>query len=243
MKHAAIVLFAATVCSLVPVRPAEAQAGFIRWLERLSGPGPFVGGGVEVYALCYGVRKDQPVDPDASGDRAASWFFDANCGRAARDRRRVTIGAQWARLAGNNTLQYDASVPAALTDRVSATLFLATADVGVVRPLDVGASAGFIRFAGAPPGAFTRPAIEPLRLTWKPLAMRPVGRGPNGTIPADAAAALYRREWLQIRLVVTLLPGGFDAEDFGAIPGTFHSGTEVQSNVYVIVNLANLLGW
>jgi hypothetical protein len=42
---------------------------------------------------------------------------------------------------------------------------------------------------------------------------------------------------------VTVLPGGFDAEDFGAIAGSYKSGTEVQTNLYLMVNAASLLGW
>jgi hypothetical protein len=239
MKKVVLVAFAALICGVLPARPADAQTGFIRWLERLSGPGPFVGGGLEINALCYGVQKDRAIDPDASSDRAAAWFWDANCGRAARDRRRITVGASWARMVGDNTLQYDAAVPPDLTRRVTASMFLANADVGVVRSIDVGAAVGFTQFSGAPPGSFTRPTIEPLRVTWKPLAMKPM---PLQTGAADARAA-YRREWLQIRLAVTVLPGGFDAEDFGAIPGSYKSGTEVQTNLYVMVNVANLLGW
>jgi hypothetical protein len=54
---------------------------------------------------------------------------------------------------------------------------------------------------------------------------------------------LYKREAFQLRLVMTVIPDGFDAEDFGALPGTYKSGTEVQANVYFILNVANLVGW
>lgn len=239
------VLFLALVVlglALIPARPASAQAGFIRWLEKLSGPGPFVGAGIEIYGLCYGAEKALATDPDPverADNTGARWFFDPNCGRAARDQRRLTIGVQLSRLVGDNGLQYDESVPAKLHDTVGASIFMGTADLGVHRSLDVGSALGFVHFTGAPPGGFSRVMIEPIRVTWKPLAMKPV---PANASAAEARAA-YRREWLQIRVVMTVLPGGFDAEDFGAIPGSYKSGTEVQGNLYVMANVANLLGW
>lgn len=237
MKRLILIALAAFALSLASARPASAQAGFIRWLEKLSGPGPFVGGGLELYGLCYGGEKASVLDADASATGKSKWFWDSNCGRAARDRQRLTVGVQLSKMLGDNGLQYDESVPADRHDTVGASLFLGTADLGVTRALDIGAAVGFIHFTGAPPGAFTRPAIEPLRVTWKPLAMKPLAAG------ADSARQQYRREWLQLRIVIDVLPGGFDAEDFGAIPGTFKTGTEVQGNLYVIVNVANLLGW
>lgn len=226
---------------LLPARPASAQAGFVRWLEKLSGPGPFVGAGIEIYGLCYGAEKALATDPETveRSSATARWFFDPNCGRAARDQRRLTVGVQLSRLVGDNGLQYDDSVPVKLHDTVGASIFMGTADVGVHRSLDVGSALGFVHFTGAPPGAFSRLMIEPIRVTWKPLAMKPV---PANASAAEARAA-YRREWLQIRVVMTVLPGGFDAEDFGAIPGSYKSGTEVQGNLYVMANVANLLGW
>ena len=243
MKRLAVVAFAVLGLVFVPARSANAQAGFVRWLEKLSGPGPFVGPGIEIYGLCYGGIKALPTDPDASerteGKAPRSWFFDPNCGRAARDQGRLTIGVQLSKLFGDNGLQYDESVPARLHDTVGASIFMGTADLGVHRSLDVGSALGFVHFTGAPPGGFSRVMLEPIRVTWKPLAMKPV---PVNASAAEARAA-YRREWLQIRVVMTVLPGGFDAEDFGAIPGSYKSGTEVQGNLYVMANIANLLGW
>lgn len=243
MKRLVLIALATLALGLVPARPAAAQAGFVRWLEKLSGPGPFVGAGLEIYGLCYGVEKALPTDPEVTERAAAAagpqWFFDPNCGRAARDQRRLTVGVQLSKLVGDNGLQYDDSVPAKLHDTVGASIFMGTADLGVHRSLDVGAALGFVHFTGAPPGGFSRVMLEPIRVTWKPLAMKPVS--PNAS--AAEARAAYRREWLQIRVVMTVLPGGFDAEDFGAIPGSYKSGTEVQGNLYVMANIANLLGW
>jgi hypothetical protein len=235
MKKAVIVGLLALACGLVPA-PASAQAGFIRWLEKLSGPGPFVGGGLEIYGLCYGAEKASISAPEPPGTEPRRWFFDVNCARAARDRQRLTIGVQFAKMVGNNNLQYDESVPENFRDTVGATAFLGSADLTVARPLDLGVGLGFLHFTGTAPGSFTRVAIEPIRVTWKPLAMRP-------SASEDGLRGLYRREWLQLRLVMTVIPGGFDAEDFGAIPGSYRSGTEIQANMYVIVNAANLLGW
>ena len=236
MKKAVLIGLLALACGLVPAKPADAQAGFIRWLEKLSGPGPFVGAGLEIYGLCYGVEKPSAIAQDNSGEQPRTFFWDVNCGKAARDRQRLTVGVQFSKMWGDNNLQYDeAAVPANLRDTVGATVFLGSADLGVTRALDIGAGVGFIHFTGTPPGSFTRPMLEPLRVTWKPLASRPTA--------GASSEQLYKREWLQLRLVMTVIPKGFDAEDFGAIPGSYKSGTEVQANMYIIVNTANLLGW
>jgi len=238
MKKAVLIGLLALACGLIPAPPAEAQAGFIRWLEKLSGPGPFYGGGFELYGFCYGKKKDDSIAPDFTGDALSAskpqWFFDVNCGKANRTSKRLTVGVQFSKLWGDNNLQYDASVPEEQRDTVAATIFLGSADFGVDRALDVGAGLGFIHFTNTPPGGFSRVLVEPLRVTWKPLTMRRA---------TASAADLYQREWLQFRLVMTVLPGGFDAEDFGAIPGSYSSGTEVQANLYIIVNVTNLLKW
>jgi hypothetical protein len=228
--HSVVVVLAV----LVIPRAAAAQTGFVRWLERLSGPGPFTGAGVQIDGLCFGAEKSRPTEEDPERSTTRRWFFDVNCGRAARNQGRLTIGAELSKLSGKNTLQYDAGIPADQTDHVGATLFLVDANVGVDRPLDIGAAAGFIHFTGFPGGSLSRFVVEPIRLTLKPLA---IARG------EVSAAQAYRREWLQLRLVATIIPGGFDAEDFGAIPGTFQSGTEFQGNFYVLVNVGNLLGF
>ena len=236
MKNVVCIGLIAFAWGLVDARPAFGQAGVIRWIEKLSGPGPFFGAGFEIYGLCYAAEKDsiEAADPEATTRR--TWFFDPNCARAARDRQRLTVGVQWSKLFGDNDLQYDElAVPEDQRDGVWLTTFLASADLGVARALDVGAGIGFMHFSGIQPGSFTRLALEPLRVTLKPLAMQPVTSG--------GMRSAYRREWLQLRLVMTVIPGGFDAEDFGAIPGSYSSGTEVQANIYIIVNAANMFGW
>jgi hypothetical protein len=40
---------------------------------------------------------------------------------------------------------------------------------------------------------------------------------------------------LQLRYIGNVVPGGFDAEDFGARPGSFHTGTEFLSTLAVII--------
>jgi hypothetical protein len=238
MKKAVLIGLLTLACGLVPARPAEAQAGFIRWLEKLSGPGPFYGAGFDLYGFCYGVKKETSLTPDFTEDALTTqqrrWFFDVNCGKANRTSKRLTVGVQFSKLWGDNNLQYDPAVPEDQRDTVAATIFLGSADFGVDRALDIGAGLGFIHFTNTPAAGFSRVLVEPLRVTWKPLTMRRA---------AASADNLYRREWLQFRLVMTVLPGGFDAEDFGAIPGSYSSGTEVQANLYIIVNATNLLKW
>jgi hypothetical protein len=237
MKKLVLIGLATFVLGLVPARPAEAQAVFIRWLEKLSGPGPFTGLGFELYGICYGVPKGDPRDTDPPTTAASrNWFVDINCGRASRgsaDERglninRAAIGLHYSRMWGDNELQYDPAVPEDQTDRVTASLLMGIADFGLIRALDVGAGVGFIRFSGTPAPAFSKLTFEPIRVTFKPIALKRAGA--------------YRHEALQLRVVMTVLPGGFDAEDFGALAGTFKSNTEIQGNLYLLLNLGSVFG-
>ena len=225
-------------CLCVPARPAHAQRTFLEWLERLSGPGPFKVGMVHVPFSCYGFEKESstapdPVltDPKAKSDAVAAqhWFLQPGCGKSARNLVRVTIGAQIAKGSGDNNLLYDDSVPDDERDHVNVQVFLGTVDFGLHNSVELGIGAGFIRFSDLPIDSFTRLAVQPARVIWKPLAMF-----------ASKGGNLYQREALQVWFTASWFPGGFTAEDFGAIPGTFDSGKEIQGSFAIGVDLLAL---
>jgi hypothetical protein len=234
MRHVVAFVLIVIGCVCVPARPAEAQGVFLEWLERLSGPGPFKMKTVHVTFGCYGYKKDRPTseDPVVTTDviGAQRWFFQVGCGSAARNLVRLNIGLQAAWGSGDNNLLYDDSVPEDDRDRVGAKLFVGTLDVGLHNSLEVGVGTGFAQFSDLPVGSFTRVAVQPGRLIWKPLAMF-----------ASKGASLYQREALQVRITATWFPGGFTDEDFGALPGTFDTGKEIQTSLMIGLDVFALL--
>jgi len=216
---------------LASARPASAQ-GFWRWLESLSGPGPSHGGGIEIAVLCTGFAKDRAVDADATATSRRT-FASLSCGRLARNRVRTTVGFAASFLSGDNTLQYDPGTPVDQTDTVRISTWMGIVDIGVHRAVEIGFGAGVMRFSHLPVSPFTRLAIQPVRVSWKPLAMRSTG---------DARRD-YRNEFLVVRLDATVIPGGLEAEDFGALPGTFKTPRgEILGSYSILINVLPLLG-
>ena len=226
MRHVVAFVVIIFACLLIPARSAEAQGGLMEWLERLSGPGIFKGYTTPVKLFCYGAHKAASTDRETLETREAAkndqrLKFNLGCGRTRRDLVRIDIGAEIGYYRANNTLQYDPSVPSADTDTVNAWMYTGTFDVGVHRGVDVGFGVGFVRYGGLPVDPFNRMFLQVARVTWKPLVM----------FQADTDAGRYQQEFLQVRVVGRWMPDGFKAEEFGAIPGTFESGAEIQAGV------------
>jgi hypothetical protein len=236
MRHVVAFVVIVFACILVPARSAEAQGGLMEWLERLSGPGHFEGLTVPVKFLCYGLHKTSSVEADpffATAEArqkaldAQEFRFQVGCGRTARNLVRMDIGFEASWMFGDNTLTYDPSVSPDDSDTVNAQIYAGTFDVGVHRAIDVGFAVGVMRFSNLPVNAFNRMFLQVGRITWKPLAM----------FRASTPGGRYQQEFLQVRFIGRWMPDGFKAEDFGAIPGTFESGPEIQSGVSVGVDL------
>jgi hypothetical protein len=218
---------------------AAAQRGILGWLDKLSGPGPFTLVGAEIEVACYGVRRlatrDTPTDAaaqvQASGgpDMSSLWVLDPGCYRADRRRPRASLVAQFAGFFnGDNPLLYgEGSVRERSGSDVGGFLFIPAIDVSLNRFVDVGAGLGLVRFSGDDFNAFTRGAIQPFRVTLRPLA----GIGDGGAAPGN--------EWLQVR-ATGLLIGRLEAADFGAIPGTYTESGEFQWQVQLLIDLGSL---
>jgi hypothetical protein len=192
---------------------ASAQ-GWWRWIEQLSGPGPLKGPEFEVGLYCF----------SGSGSPALASqgpFCDTDPEHDVKAAVRLDVAWLW----GKNNLRYPAGVT--VPENVRAFSWLAAVDVAAQPWLEIGAGLGSIRFSNTPADSFSKPAIEPIRVIWKPLAMK-----------SGAADWL---EAFQIRYRGIVLPSGFTAEDFGAVPGTFDAGAEFINSVSFVVNLANLL--
>ena len=228
-QKATVVVAAACLLWLVTPAPAHALWGG-GWLERLSGPGPFEGlfGGARL--LCV----SGPTEPDAASPDplergslgrtltfprdldARVWLTPAGCHFLPADQPRLQLGVDFGFLSSSrNLLDYgeDSQIPEG--DRqVRLRTFLVTADLRVNRVLDVGAGFGraWFRSAGGLFETFPKTVTQPLRLTTRPLA----------TFSKDPRVAAF-----VVLFEGSRFHGGFTAEDFGAVPGTYNEPSEL----------------
>jgi hypothetical protein len=92
----------------------------------------------------------------------------------------------------------------------------------------VGSAAGVNIFRGPTFSTFSRAQITPVQVDLKPFAL--------------SKDSWYNHPWLSfitIRAGYELIPQGFDAQDFGAVPGTFHTGHESLARVQVLFDAGN----
>jgi hypothetical protein len=248
MKRAVLITLLTVICGHVSARPAIAQAGVIRWLEKLSGPGPLEAYGYELYPLCYGKNTGrsrsgrEPIKEPAEIDKQPfAPGFDLNCRGFSRDHVLVKFGFQIADFHGKNQLEYDPSVPASLTDSVKGKIYSANADVSLASGLfELGAGIGRLHFTGTPAGSLTHPLYE-IRGNFNII---PIARWRQVQSRSLSVEERYRMDWLQFRLSINIVPGGLDDADFGAIPGSF-GPTDTEISVYpsIVINFGNLFDW
>jgi hypothetical protein len=202
--------------------PARAEAGW-GWLEKLSGPGPFMG-------LAYTV----PIGCYTDDFKPALWRPDCtppDNGRDPQDPKRVKLlfGVDIQYLtagAGDNSLQYASghAVPGVRLWQV-----IPAVAVPVHPALSVGVGLGFAHFStrGGVQSGFSTAVFQPLRLTFTP-----------------AAAVKTTSRWtaLQFKLNATMFTRTIRSEDFGAIPGTFKASHEVLWQPVIFIDVLRLFG-
>lgn len=199
----------------VPHTASANVAGFWRWLDRLSGPGPCTGVVYDQRLFSNGFRTGEMQQTERET------FFDP--GGLALDESRTTrpimIGAQWGVLKCGNELPYEGR-PA---PTVWAFPLAGTVDVRVHRAVDAGATVGLTGFVGDHFSVW-RPTLSP-RVTVFPFAFQ--------------ADARRRDRWLQVRGTASAILGELDAADFDAV-GDFKGGNEVLWGISFAVDLLAL---
>jgi hypothetical protein len=202
----------------VGVGNAEAQ-WWAGWLDRLSGPGRFSGQGIFVEFLCYGEKRDTP-----SGAREL--FVDLDCSRVKPRTWKAVIGFETAwYTADQNPLTYTGE-PSNDLKQVTLRTLVPTVDFAPASWIELGAGIGIAWFDGELFATTSKLMIEPIRVTIKPLTL----------IFADFDERKPGLGILQFRLQGTTFPGGFDAADFGAIPGSWRVGTELLPSFHVVLD-------
>jgi hypothetical protein len=212
---------------------APAHAQIWRYIYELSGPGPFRGLEFERRLLCFSVQSPTATPPPASPgrERAARALEILGPGCFFRptppDRvRRASINLAFGLLdAKENNLRYanpsvDREVK--LTSIEPSLWWRPTASV------EVGTGGGMLWFSGPAFASFRRGFFEPVRIDVKPLAL------------ASALALRSHAEWtefLSLRAGLIVIPHGFRAEDFGAVPGSFQTSREALRTFAIFVDL------
>jgi len=200
---------------------AEPVSAAVGWLERLSGPGPFKGVQYAFPVACYGWEAPSSTASGAADQQARrqpgdpTFFLDWDCRSADREQMRVVFGLDVASLATNeNPLTY-AGIGADDKPGVRALLLVPYVSVPLGLAFEAGAGIGFLRLTdrgGEVDFSSTKFLIQPIRLTFKPLALF-----------SDST----RWEFLQFALNGTLIAQKIEDRDFGAVPGTFREPTEM----------------
>ncbi len=205
------------------VGSAEAQ-WWAGWLDRLSGPGTFKGQGVFVDFLCYGEKKTS-----SSGSRQL--FVDLDCSQAEPRTWRTIIGVESAwYTADDNPLAY-AGEPSNDLMQVKLRTLVPTVDFAPNAWIEIGAGVGIAWFDGELFGTTSKLMLQPIRVTIKPLTL----------IFSDFDERQPALGILQFRVQGTTFPGGFDAADFGAIPGSWRTGTELLASWHIVLDFEKLL--
>ena len=97
--------------------------------------------------------------------------------------------------------------------------------------LEVGAGGGFGRFSTAGFSSTWKVLVQPLRISVRPVTLLTEGRKKR-----FRGAGI-----LQLKFALTSFPGGFDAADFGAVPGSWQVGTELLKSFTIVLDFGELL--
>ena len=213
------------VLLLMVLIPSCASAqGLMRWLGRLSGPGPFWGFGTEV---CL-----KPIGADSKASRPGITPMSfvgvqISCRDVQLDDRHAGIylivtGA----IAENNPLNYG---DVDTQEESTAVRFLrlgGSIDWTFHKAFAIGAGAGLVYFAGPRFDNFVQPYVQLPRLAFRPLMLRDNAPDHDG--------------WLILSANWQILLGAIDGEDFGAPLDPFRSSNEQDIEFGITIDLLRL---
>lgn len=229
-----------TLCLLVQAAaPPAAHAWLWEFFEEMSGPGPFTGFAFEWRLVCFSEpdpANSNAVETDDEARRAAAklvQFFGPGCffkQVPVTNRRTASINVKFGFLdAKENDLIYR-------SDRLSRDVKMTTLTPSVAwRPtrfLETQFGVGVMWLSGPSFESFHRVFIKPIEVDVKPLAAINQIRG---------ADAVWWDEVLSLRAGLTIVPRGFDASDFGAVPGTFQVSRDNLNTFAVFLDLESLV--
>ena len=215
MRHARLVLLLVAIS----MWPARADAGWLAWLEELSGPGPFGG-------YVFGA----PVVCLKNGEPANCWGLGS-----AEARQRIVVRFGKFRSLDDKLRFKD--LPASdphNTDPVrvlpiSALFTVRTAN----RVVEAGVGAGLMRFSGEDFSSFYRFTVTPVNMSVRPLLL----------IDTDSATLKRVLGVLRAELDTTWVAKGFKGTDFGNPRTTFKTGPEFLTRVGIVIDVGDFFDW
>jgi hypothetical protein len=212
MRRAAVIALTGLTMIALSARPAWAQWEWFKWIQELSGPGPFELHGA---TFTFGCRDDaESVSTEDTSPLAYRGLF---CDRVPHRWKSVDrfLAVTVAHGDGRNNLVYPSSVEP--RERVTAWMIRLAATKRVHRTFDVGSGVGFLRFSAVQDAFVTKYYLDPY------VALRPLGflapRSGNASGPRDFLARS-----IDLTAGAIIFPQGFRLSDFGAIGGAELNG-------------------
>jgi hypothetical protein len=231
--------------SFLFVRPAPAHA-WLHWLDEYSGPGPFVGFDLRWRLVCVQdpdapAKSSRTVKPEknvlreldsfeSTGPRIAAAILGAGCLTQPGKSPIASLNFQVARMWGHNGLQY-ASDAAHPSPTVNVLQFEPSLSVFVDKAkfVELTMGAGWSRVSGEGFDTLNRFYWRPVLITITPGALL--------ERPTEGNLGKWPRAF-SVSSGIVIQPKGFDAKDFGAIPGTFHTDKEFLATVEITFDLS-----
>jgi len=230
------------------MRPAPAHAWW-DWLDQLSGPGPFQGVDFQWRLICAqdeSVYRIDSKDPGVSSLRSLASFdkgkartfaaiLGAGCvGPGQHHINPVSsLNFKVAKLwSTDNHLQYAGGAEGPTVHVWQFEPNFSTF-VDEKRLLELTVGMGVSVLSGSGFDSMTRLYFRPVTLT-----LTPGGRRSRGG--ADDKPGLNDRlvRSLNMSAGIVYMPKGFDAENFGALPGTFHTDNEMLATFAISVDIS-----
>lgn len=206
-----LILFAALV-ALPSHAWAQDDDGWWGTLQRLSGPGPFWGGGVDIGFIC--AEDTGPLHP--------CLFKGIPEGR--NEFPSQVIALRFAFVSSGDRERFEDTTG----DRrpVHMLELGASYKYRFHRAFDAGFAASWLRFSGDGFDSFPRFAVTPVMVSFAPLA----------TASSEAWARIFR-----IRFEETYITKGFNGADFGSRTTAFSTDAELVRSVKFVADLGALL--
>jgi hypothetical protein len=210
MRRAIAIGLIGFAVTLLSPRPASAQWGWFRWIQELSGPGPF---GLQGVTVTFACSQDERAKQEREGAALYGYVFCDYASNWKTIRHFYGVTAMWGD--GENNLVFPADREK--LERAKTSLYLGFGTLRLHQGFDVGASLGFTRFSGTPDITATKFILNPF------VAVRPVGLFLDKNKKAKAWAEFLGGA-IEFNVGLIILPQGFHLSDFGAIGGPDWSG-------------------
>jgi hypothetical protein len=228
--------------------PVHASA-FWRWLDELSGPGPFNGAEFDTRLYCFAKVAPRASNDTQTGEQSYRYRDGDNVrtfalpgaishcmfGKVDRTKRRYAsfnLPISYQRTHRTN-LEFDEEPD--LRRRVNVFSLRPAFWIRPARSVEVGAGFGYYRFWGTRFDGFNRVSVEPLQFDVKPVAL--IRDLVHGSKPLLGIPDSQYDQIISLRTAFIVFPQGFSAEDFRARPGTFNVDVDKLWTFSVMVDL------